>query len=184
MANGAVVANSNVIWQASASFPPADYVALVYQNASATDPTSVWFDHVNSTTLDAAGWNVDESTWWYRVGAGQDFSAATIPTGIFPKVLTHDGPSGEGVAPAVTIPVGTFYMGFHTFRGQDTPWGLPTVYGWVRLNNTGTQITMVSNAVAYDARGIIVGTTTVPEPALSGALLCSAALLLRRRPTC
>ena len=89
------------------------------------------------------------------------------------------------VGPVRTIPLGDFYLAAQTASSTLVP---PVtvintpVFGWMRLNNTGTRLIMLDNAVAYGTPGIIVGTTTaLPEPATLGLFMIGARALQRRR---
>jgi MYXO-CTERM domain-containing protein len=55
-------------------------------------------------------------------------------------------------------------------------------FGWVHLRQVDGKYQMVGNAMAYESRGIIVGTTqVVPEPAALW-LVAVAALATIRKP--
>jgi len=59
-------------------------------------------------------------------------------------------------------------------------------FGWIRPSSSGTDLVQVGNAVAYGARGIMVG-TTIPIPEPSTALLLASGLAAlavwrRRKP--
>jgi hypothetical protein len=94
--------------------------------------------------------------------------------------------------PATISSNGPFFLGIRTTHaGSYFHGGQPDTYGWVRLDNNHGNITMLGNAVAYDASGIRVGGTNaiaLPEPAAGTILLAGAALAprrwRRRRPLC
>ena len=116
---------------------------------------------------------------WYIANAGDVFSAETIAAGHLPILYAP-----PVIAPPLDIPLGDFYLAIST-TDFDLPYppGGGNVFGWLELNNTGTELVAVANAVDYGDGGIIVGTTTpAPEPASLLVLVGGLALLavLRR----
>lgn len=108
--------------------------------------------------------SLDEGSSWYVVQPGDRFTLQTIASGQFTPLVTL----GPQPYPAVTVGEGDFYLGIQTFSfsfNAPSKWAL----GWVHLRSDGTElsphVTMISNVMSYDNRGIIIGTTTlVPEP--------------------
>jgi hypothetical protein len=164
----------------------ADYTLTVYQDTAGTDPTSIFFDY-DGTNVEVVAWNLDEVSDWYVVAAGDEFTRQNIVGGLFTAIFTTDGPRGP-------IPVGSgdFYLGVSTGQGWNGP-GPPSPpnrdsFGWVELTNTVGGLANAGNAIAYDAEGILVG-TTIPIPEPSTALLFATGLAVvavtqrRRRRT-
>ena len=151
--------DSNVTLGPSGFSPGSGALALlIYQDAGATDPTSILFDRVG-TDLIYRTMNVDEGSDWYFCVIGDEFSAATISTHNF----TPFNQSGQSYA----VGYGEFYMGMNTGRGFVGP-GEPRrdVFGWARMSNSPSGIVLVGSGVTYDSPGVYIGTTsTVPEPA-------------------
>ena len=151
--------------------PPGTHKAHVIQALNG-DYTETWFNYAG-TTLNVTAWNLDESSDWYLVNEGAPFTAATIASGQFTTLLDlHTPPS------PVTIPQGVFYLGVATSVGSLNR----DVFGWLKLNNTGTALQQLDDAMAYGEQGIYVGTTiAVPEPVMSAAALCCTWVLAARR---
>jgi hypothetical protein len=98
-----------------------------------------------------------------------------------PKTSFQCSSPPRAIPPPLSIPFGNFYLGVTTGVGFTNGHPNRNVFGWLELNNTGTELLPVANAVDYGDGGIIIGTTTpAPEPA-SVALLAPVFLLLRRR---
>jgi hypothetical protein len=138
------------------------------------DPSSsspqIFFAY-NGATLGYADSVLNAESDWYLVGEGDIFSGATIASNQFPVIA-----KGTTPLPPVSIPLGVLYLGVNA--------GMPNrdVFGWIQLNNTGTELIPLSNAVAYNEPGIIIGTTTpAPEPATFALLAPALFLLLRRQ---
>lgn len=136
-----------------------------------TDYTMIVLDH-RYGSLTITGWALDESSDWYLVSAGSEFSAKTISEGLNPITQT------------IAIPSGSFYLGVNTGRGME-PNGQPkrNIFGWVSLEQSGggivpVTLTLKGSAMAYNEGGIIVGTkTAIPEPGASAVLASCAALI-------
>jgi hypothetical protein len=163
-----VVEDTNVRWVPDTTL--GEYRATVIQTYVNDDFTSVWFDHhtIPGQSLQAVNSHADEGSFWFLVQDGQEFSPATIAANQFPAF-------NRGSLPwqPVAIPLGTFYLGVRTGTAQYPP-GPVAAYGWAKMNNSGTAITMLDNAIAYSVQGepagIYVGTSTpVPEPSVTWA---------------
>jgi hypothetical protein len=137
-----------------------DFSFQVWQNALRTDYTGVSF-HYGGSTVSLAGLNADEGSDWYVVSPGNPFSQNTISAELHQPIVTFN----EYSYPPAVVGTGEFFLGVATNIGFPTYPPVRTVYGWVHLKPVNGMITMVSNVMSYDSRGIIVGTTTVvPEP--------------------
>jgi len=185
------VATLNTYWNPSDVTTPSapfwECALNVYQNASQTDYTTIFFDYTTNTrSLIYRNSVLDEGSDWYFVSAGQSFDWAGIAAGGY----TAFG----GFNQSFTVPYGDFYLGFTTGQGFQPPppsGGNSTpnrsVLGWAHLQASASGIVLVESAAAYDAGSIIVGTQTatpIPEPASAAALAGFAALAapaLRRR---
>jgi hypothetical protein len=112
---------------------------------------------------------------FYFVEPGEPFSELTIASGqsrpmvLWNKAKQYPVPFGPGDV-WLGINTGHYYSGgFGSEKGSDRD-----AFGWVHLRQVDGKYQMVGNAMAYESRGIIVGTTqTVPEPA--GLLLSAIA---------
>ena len=145
-----------------------DYGLTVFQDAAATDFTSVYFDY-DGNNLEIISWNIDEESDWYLVASGDEFSAQNIDGGVFTTIFTADSPRGP-----IAVGSGDFFLGVNTGLGFDAPLFEPNrdVFGWVHLRNTGTELVLLGDAMAYDfptpgapENGIIVGAVdAIPEP--------------------
>jgi hypothetical protein len=159
--------------------PPTDeYGASVDQEPSGNGTGAIFA--FTGSTFAAVEWTLDEESDWYLADSGDVFSATTIAANQFPIIFTTDDPRGP-----VAIPSGDFYLGMSTSNELDSEsYGENgrNVFGWLELDNTGTELIPVDNAVAYGDQGIIVGTTTpvVPEPASAALLLAALPLLAIR----
>ena len=182
-----VVDDANIQW-GSDNLMIADYAGTIVTDSRPgleNFTSTVLFDY-DATTIRAVAMSLGVSSQWYLVQAGDEFSPATVAANAFPVILDPDATT-EMPGPLTAIPLGDVYLGIHT-RGMFD--GLPenTVqenFGWLRLNNSGSALTMLDNAIAYADRGtpagIYVGTSTaVPEPAALG-LLAIGAIATRRR---
>jgi len=174
------IPNSNFIFVPDTS-SGAQFRFTVFQNESATDPTSLWIT-VSGPTLTPVAWNVDEQADYYLVPNLAVFSAATISLGQFPPLFVTDHPS------SLNVGFGDFYLGINTGQGIVGP-GQPRrdVFGWVHfVNDAQTGLHMIDNAVTYGNQGIIVGTTTaipVPEPYTFVLVITGLCLVLTARRT-
>jgi hypothetical protein len=172
------ISNSNFIFVPDTSFG-AQFRFTVFQNESATDPTSLLLT-LNGSTLTPVAWNVDEEADYYLVPNLAVFSAATISLGQFPPLFVTDHPS------SLNVGFGDFYLGINTGQGIVGP-GQPRrdVFGWVHfVNDAQTGLHMIDNAVTYGNQGIIIGTTTaipVPEPHTFALVIGGLCLVLAVR---
>jgi hypothetical protein len=177
----AVVVTGINIDLSDGSFAGADYALTVYQDESATDPTSIFFDVTNST-LSIVTYNVDEASDWFLTSLTDEFSETTVGNNNFPILIQHT-PSFQ--TNDLNTGFEDFYLGVNT--GNDLGSGFPprNIYGWAKLRNIDGSLTLLENAVSYQGTGIIVGTTqVVPEPSASvliGGLFAAFAVMNRRR---
>jgi hypothetical protein len=154
-----VVENDNVVYGDSLN----KLSFSVYKEAEIGDVNfTVANFTLSGSELKFDGGSLDEGSSWYAVQPGDLFSPQTIASGEFTPLVTF-GPMSY---PAVNVGAGDFYLGIRTFS-LNAPG--KSAFGWVHLNSDGTELashaTMVSNAMSYGSRGIIVGTTIlVPEP--------------------
>ena len=64
IASGAV-ATGNILLSANPGFgPSSDYALTVFQDAEATDPTSIFFNYIDSQLIFVTT-NIDEASDWY-----------------------------------------------------------------------------------------------------------------------
>jgi hypothetical protein len=150
----------------------------VQQDAAATNASIAGFTYDGSTIAPAYA-DLDGAADWFVVGPGDNFSRATIRAGHFMPLVTQP----YQFHPPAFVGTGDFYIGVSTgvSTGQIPPFPerTRTAYGWVQLRPEGNNLIMVSNVVAYYARGIRVRTTTlVPEPTTLAAAACGLALLI------
>jgi hypothetical protein len=143
-----------------------------------------YFDYTITGSLFLADEGVDA----YLVHEGDNFNRQTIASGQFPIIwqLSNTNPVFN------TVALGNdyfFYLGLATHLGGEVyeP-EARNVFGWVKLRFDEVSnrfLIMESNAVAYDERGIIVGTAQLaPEPStlfLAVALTGFLGLARRRR---
>jgi hypothetical protein len=159
-----------------------DYEADVIQTPSALQSppgngTSVFFSY-SGTTIGFANITLDEGSDWFLVNAGDVFSADTIAAHQFPAIIEAGFPVGG----PVSIPLGNFYLGMTTGLGFTNGQPNRNVFGWLELNNTGSELLPVASAVDYGDGGIIVGTTTpAPEPATLALVSVAPLVLVRNR---
>ena len=169
------------------STPGANFSVLVWQNAAATNPTTVWLKY-DGTHVSFGNINLDEGSDWYLVHPGDHFDKATIQSNAFPAIVTFIVFN----LPAVTVGSGDFYLGVNTGLGfePDLFHRQRTVFGWVHLQPVSpgsTTLVMLGNVMSYDSPGIIVGTTTlVPEPGAAAlfAVGLIGMIVRRHRPCC
>ncbi len=190
-ASAQVVIDSNITFTPDASRPGANYFGSIQQYPDQSY-TGVWFNYTGCATfgctLQAVTTLLDEGSDWYVVRAGDDFTKDAVHNGVFPTYL--DKTVTTSPYPIRSIPIGDFYVGVRTGRGGGWYPGVPNfpdtwdIFGWVKLRNTGAQLEMISNVVAYGVQGIVIGTTqVVPEPSslATGLLAFSAGAWLHRR---
>jgi len=168
-----VIVGSQILWGGNPSHT--QFGARVFQEPTG-DYTGISFDYTRSS-LAASLWTLDEESDWYLVNSGDIFSTTTIAAHQFPIIFTTDNPR-----PAVSIPLGDFYLGMTTGLGFTNGHPNRNVFGWLELYNPGTELIPIANAVSYNEPGIIVGTTTaVPEPASLLVLAVPLAFLAATR---
>ncbi|MDB4333490.1 hypothetical protein N9986_03350 [Akkermansiaceae bacterium] len=152
-----------------------DYEILIWEDAGANDPTSMWFDY-DGTTISPGEMNLDGGSDWYVTSFNDVFSSPNVLAGAFPLTAKSDM---TGLTYIDQVVGSDFYLGVSTDGA-----GQRSNFGWAQFNFSGGTLSIVDSAVAYDmGNGIIAGTTqTVPEP--SSALLATCALglgAIRRR---
>lgn len=154
------------------------------------EPPTTWFDY-DGSHIEAVTWTLDfAGADWYVVSPGDSFGVASIARNQFPVIRQADSSGGP-----VFIGNGEVYLGFATFGPLPSSPYTRTVFGWVHLigeqlfapqnfdpNDPSTWFTgrlrMVQNAIAYDSRGIVVGTTdAVPEPTCGGLAFLTLAIV-------
>jgi hypothetical protein len=170
-----VVSGTQILWQPEVQHG-GNYKASVAQTPAPPGGTQVHFNYVGNT-LTSVATTLDEGIDWYLAQAGEVFFPETIAAGQFPLIVKTTSAGWQ--SNTVNILLGNLYLAASTGNGPFVG-GLPprNVFGWIQLNNTGTELIPIANAVAYNEPGIIIGTTSpAPEPA-SLALLAPAALLL------
>lgn len=167
------------------SFPGENFSFTVWQDAAATDPTTIWLNY-DGSHVSFGGTNVDEESDWYLVHPGDHFGKTAIQAGAYPTIWGFPVPS-------VNANVGSsdFYLGVSTGQGYDyVPElggnkGHRTAFGWVHLQPVApgsTTLVMLGNVMSYDSPGIIVGTTTlVPEPTTAAFLALAGFVGATRR---
>lgn len=154
VASAATISGTNVVLSTNAGF--SDYTLTVYQNAGATDPTSIFFDRQGQNLIFRT-YNVDESSDWYFADYNNSFTAASISQSAFMAFNQVDQSYNVGF--------GDFYLGVNTGNGFQGGSPGREVFGWALLRNSANGLQLLENAVTYDSPGIRVGTTTtVPEP--------------------
>jgi len=169
-----VVENTNVVFEFEHSLASAvnPHVGTIQQTLD-LDPTSVWLDYVDGTLTFHSG-NIDGGSDWYLAHRGDPLTFLTRrDTSLFTRI-------------GAQVPVETteFYLAIVT-EGEgfleylEAPGGvLRNVFGWVKLRDVGGRLEVLESAVAYNSRGIIVGSTElIPEPS-STALACLAFVCL------
>lgn len=180
---GAAVSTNNLVLSAlPLGGLDSDYALTVFQNAEATDPTTVLFNLTDSTLVFETG-NIDEGSDWYVVPFGASFTADTIANGEFTIFIKSDM-NGVTTNP-ISLQDGAFFLGVNTGLGFSSTGPSRQFFGWVELLKSGDTLSLVRSAMTYDRPGIVIGTTTtIPEPSATGFFLGSAAILvlwLRRR---
>jgi hypothetical protein len=141
--------------------------------------TTAIFGYDGQSILQAVVSTLDVGTDYYLVQPGQAFERDSIQAGRFP-IIFRSLPSPPVSNLPMTVGGGDVYIGMALgYPNRDS-------FGWVHLRpDKNGWLTMVGNAIAYHAPGIIVGTATVvPEPgtwllALAGLWHVVAASYLR-----
>ena len=190
----AVVTTTNVTWspyQAGVHPSPnfgssPTHYATINENAAATDFTYAHFKYTLTTSpdkLQLLSVALDQGSEWFLVNNGDHFNDVNIAGGQFTTLFDDNEFPPPGLER--NIPLGQFYLGVRTvyphFTGPSTV-VLEPAFGWLRMNNSGTALTMLSNAVSHNSPGIIVGTTTeLPEPGMVSIAAVGVLALLRRR---
>jgi len=166
-----VVPETNILLDKMPLFD-GNHSLTVYQDAVATDYTSVWLEY-DGAAIEIVNWNIDEESDWYLVEAGDEFGEKNIASDLFTPIFTTDSPRGP-------ISVGTdFYLGVSTGIGY-YGYPIPTrdVFGWVHLKWDGTKLVNDENAMAYGCEGIVVGTNTAIPPIPNVPEPCSLVMLV------
>lgn len=172
-----VISDTHISFVYAPADPLGNVSLTVQQGAIGGDYTGVWFQFspVDATefSLQPKTSNLDEGSDWYLVEQGDAFTKQSIANGDFAPVLVANGTWD-------TVTVGSdFYLGVNT--GGLPPDSRESI-GWVHLQFVNNALTMVENVMAYNAPGIIVGTTTVvPEPSTVGLCLAGFAGLAALR---
>ena len=163
---------------------PAQYGLTIFQDIAQTNPTSTLFDYDTGTQqLTWITTNIDESSDWYFVSAGQTFSWAGITSGDY---VAFSDPAFSST-PSFDQTFGDFYLGGTTGLGFTGSAPNRTVLAWAHFQASASGIVLIDSAAAYDAGSIVVGTlnaTPIPEPASAAALAALGTLVLgaaRRR---
>lgn len=177
---GAVIGNTNIVLSDSV-WTGADYALTVYQDHAGTDPTTILFK-LSESVLTFVNTNIDEGSDWYFASFGNEFSDVNIQANLF-QVFVRGTNSGFETN-EIDVGYGSFYLGVNTGKmisGND-PFPPRNLYGWVHLQNSDGNLTMLGNAMSYQGPGIIVGTTqAIPEPSSLTLLLGLAATITCRR---
>jgi hypothetical protein len=155
--------------------PLGQYSITIFQDLAQTDPTSIFFDK-SSGSITFRNANIDEGSDWFFANLNDTFDASTVATPFI------------GLDQSFSIPVfGNFYLAVATGQGFSDGNPNRTVRGWARFAVSGSSISLISSAVAYDASSIQVGTTNatlIPEPSSFAALAgfaCGLIACSRRR---
>ncbi len=117
--------------------------------------------------------NLDGGSYWYFATLNAQFTANTITQGQFTLFNQPDQ--------SFSVPYGDFYLGVRTFSDFGE---LIQGFGWAKLNNSVSGLTLLGSAITYDQAGIVIGTTTtIPEVGSVILLLPAVTLtaLTRRR---
>jgi hypothetical protein len=162
-----VVENTNLQFEPAPTGFDFNYRATVAEIPVPIQPGTVSFFQYDSNTLSYRGGTADYFQVWYLVQAGYVLTDASRFNGEFPVVPFN---------PPAMVGPDDFYLGTIIWPVTEHPKPPVTAFGWVRLHTDGDTLSMIANAVAYDAHGIIVGTNTaIPEPK-SLAMLTAASL--------
>lgn len=164
MASQAQVVSGTNVLVAPSPFQGANLAITVLQEPTG-NTTTIWLQKTDATfartsTLTPVTWNVDEEADYYLVNQGAVLTSATVASGQFTPLFTTDHP--------YTVQVGlndSFYLGIVTGLGGTAGVGPNrNIFGWVKLQNASTGLTVIDSAMAYGFDGIVAGsTTTVPE---------------------
>lgn len=175
---GAVVSNTNIsLASGSGLFFPYDYQLTIQQFSVSFDPTSIFFNR-QGENLVFLGMNLDEGSDWYFADLNDVFRASTISQGLFPTF--------NSVGQSYAVGYTDFYLAVNTSPGFSfqNPEDSRTIFGWALLRNSIGGLQLLESGVSYDAPGIIVGTTMVPEVSSTTMFGVSAlAILFARRLT-
>ncbi len=178
----AAVSTNNIMLSTNPGFG-SDYALTVYQDAQATNPTTILFNYTDSKLIFVTS-NIDEGSDWYLVTAGSVFSTSTITAGEFPLFIKGDF-SGF-TTNQIDAPEGSIFLGVNTGLGFSESGPNRQFFGWVELQSDGGNLSYVKSAITYAAPGIVVGTTTViPEPSATVLVFAGISLMavsfMRRR---
>ena len=186
-----VAQNTNIVFsfprsRTDGGFSLSDYELRIRQDYQGANQTSIFFNN-NFTKLDMVYFEQNTAgADWYLVNAGDVFSMENILSGSFQNFIKYDPVPSPSYPYRVNIGSSDFYLGVAT--GVDHSGALPerNAFGWVHFANNGLgTISMIDNAVIYGSSGVIVGTTSVPEPSSLSLLLAGGAVLMagrRRKP--
>jgi hypothetical protein len=158
------------------------------QGARDSTKARIYFD---GEMLSVRPSSTDQGSDWYIVQVADDFGLKNISLGRYPTIFEsrkHTPPYNP--APFFHIPPGPFYLGFSTGLSFDQTEDR-TIFGWIYLAREResplspwyNMLRMNGSAVAYDSKGIIIGSTLlVPEPTGAVAMfgLLFLLLILRR----
>ena len=153
-----------------------DYELSIWEDAGASDPTSMLFNY-DGSTFSPGQMNADSGSDWYVTAPNDVFSAPNILADAFPLTAKSDSMGFQFIDQVVGS---NFYLGVST----DGIGGPRSNFGWVHLEFTGGNLSIIDSAVAYNmGNGIIVGTTqTVPEPSTPLLAACAVGLgVIKRR---
>jgi hypothetical protein len=166
-----------------------DYGLSIWEDAAQTDYTAVGidFDYFGlDVTLTGAFSLLDYGSDWYFLRKGDVISVPSIAAQNYPLIIGLDQSGSATFSPTLDFVNGLedgiddFYLGVAT--GGVPPHPPRSVFGWAKFelvrDSQGhvTGMTLTESAVAYGARGIVAGTTTlVPEPG-TAAVVAGVAL--------
>ena len=170
---GATISNTNVVLSTTSPF--SEYSLTIYQDAAATDPTSIFFDRQGQNLIFRNS-NADEGSEWYFANFNDVFTASTISQGAFTAFGQVDQ--------AYNVGFGDFYFGVNTGNGFQGASPRREIFGWALLRNTAGGLQLIESTVTYDNPGIQIGTTTtVPEPTTVSLLTLAVVgvFIIRRR---
>lgn len=180
IASAEVISNTN-LKLGNQTGVPGEYAITAYQDPAHTDPTTIWFMPKTVgqvTTLTVTAINADQGADYYLMPQGASFTPAAIASGQYKSIDNLEVPFNA-----------SFYLGVATTGYPSATFMERNVFGWIKIQNDASGLTMLGNAMAYHEGGIIVGTTqAVPEASTWALMLMGlggvAALGTRRRAAC